>query len=172
MRRKDIYSAIGVMCIAAFFLLGTAFMPWKGVGFTWYSAPGLVPAILAFLLFLSGLLLFLRALFNRRFYARLATEETGGPPVEDDGQEVAAAKDLPPLLQSERWRVILVFALCAVYIFLLIGRLNYILATTIYMAAFIWIFKGGEWYKSLLVGLATAVAVWALFYKVFAVILP
>jgi len=40
------------------------------------------------------------------------------------------------------------------------------------VAAFIFVFKGGKWYKGLLVGLAMAAAVWALFYKVFAVILP
>ena len=40
------------------------------------------------------------------------------------------------------------------------------------VTAFIWIFKGGGWLKSILIGLITSVAVWFVFYKIFAVVLP
>ena len=57
MRKKDLISALGTMLIGLLFLIGTAFMPWKGSSFNWYGAPGLVPAILAGLLLLCGVVL-------------------------------------------------------------------------------------------------------------------
>ena len=69
--------------------------------------------------------------------------------------------ELPTFLKTEWWRICTVVLLLAAYIFGLIGRIPYIPATAIFVTAFIWIFKGGGWLKSLLIGLVTSVAVWS-----------
>ncbi|MGE5549580.1 MAG: tripartite tricarboxylate transporter TctB family protein [Bacteroidota bacterium] len=180
MRKRDIISGLGTMLIGVLFLVGSAFMPWKGSGFDWYGAPGLVPAILAGLLFLCGLILYLRAVSNEDFYARLEAEEAreiaeaAAQEAQTAGQSSTQVQELelPQFLRVERWRILTVIALLAAYIFLLVGRIPYIPATAIFVAAFIWIFKGGGWLKSASIGLITSVAVWFVFYRIFAVVLP
>lgn len=173
-------SGLGTMLIGLLFLAGTAYMPWKGSDFNWYGAPGLVPAILAGLLFFCGLGLYLRARSNSAFYARLEAEEAREK-AEAVAQEAQTAGEsstkvqeleLPAFLKVEKWRIITVIALLAAYVFVLIGNLSYIPATAIFVAAFIWIFKGGGWLKSVLIGAITSVAVWYVFYHIFAVVLP
>jgi len=180
LRKRDIISGLGTMLIGLLFLAGSAFMPWKGSSFNWYGAPGLVPAILAGLLFLCGLGLVLRARLNNAFYEHQEAEEAkekaeaAALEAQTSGQSSTHVQDveLPPLLRSERWRIITVVALLAAYIFVLIGRIPYIPATAVFVTAFIWIFKGGGWLKSILIGLITSVAVWFVFYRIFAVVLP
>ena len=180
MRKKDTISGLGTMLIGVLFLVGTAFMPWRGGSFNWFGAPGLVPAILAGLLFLCGLMLYLRARLNNAFYERLEAEgakekaEALAQEAQATGESSTQVQEtkLPEFLKSEKWRIVTVVALLAVYIFVLIGRIPYIPATAVFVTAFIWIFKGGGWLKSALIGLITSVAVWAAFYKIFAVVLP
>ena len=180
MRKRDIISGFGTMLIGVLFLVGTAFMPWRGSSFNWYGAPGLVPAILAGLLFLCGLILYLRARLNNKYYERQEAEEAkekaeaAAQEAQTTGQSSTQVQELklPDFLKTERWRIATVVALLAVYIFGLIGRIPYIPATAVFVTAFIWIFKGGGWLKSILIGLITSVAVWFVFYKIFAVVLP
>jgi len=180
LRKKDLVSALGTMLIGLLFLIGTVFMPWKGSSFNWYGAPGLVPAILAGLLLLCGVVLLFRTKLNNQFYERIEAEEAkekaeaAAQEAQTQGQSSTQVQELelPAFLKAERWRIVTVVLLLAAYIFGLIGRLPYIPATAIFVTAFIWIFKGGGWLKSLLIGLVTSVAVWAVFYKVFAVVLP
>ncbi len=180
MRKRDIISGLGTMLIGVLFLVGSAFMPWKGSTFNWYGAPGLVPAILAGLLFFCGLMLYLRALLNKGFYERQEAEEArekaeaAALEAQTAGQSSTQVHevDLPPFLKVERWRILTVVALLAAYVFVLIGRIPYIPATAIFVAAFIWIFKGAGLLKSALIGVITSVAVWFVFYQIFAVVLP
>ncbi|HOY88658.1 MAG TPA: tripartite tricarboxylate transporter TctB family protein, partial [Bacillota bacterium] len=69
-------------------------------------------------------------------------------------------------------RILITIGLAAVYIFVLMGRLPYMVSTGLYVAGFILAFKGGGIVKSLLIGAVTAVGVWLAFEKIFLVVLP
>lgn len=184
LHKKDMWSGIGTMVISLGFIIGALFMPWEEFGIQWYGSPGLLPVILGSFLFLSGLMLFIRAVGNSRFYQRLEEEKAKDKILEPEKSIIndERVKSLPFYLQSEKYRMLIVIGLCALYVFVLIGlklnlfglhiKLHYTTATAIYVAAFIWIFKGGNWLKSILVGVISSVTVWLLFEKVFLVFLP
>ena len=69
-------------------------------------------------------------------------------------------------------RIVLTIFLVSIYIFILLGRLPYMLATGIFVAVFILAFRGGGIVKAVLTGGLTAVAVWLVFEKIFIVRLP
>lgn len=66
----------------------------------------------------------------------------------------------------------LVMGLCAAYVFLLLGRIPYWLSTTVFVSAFIFLFKGASLVKSVAIGALTSIVVIFVFYKIFVVFLP
>ena len=180
--QKDLVSGMGAGVIGLGFVIGSIFMPWKGMGIEWYGAPGLLTLILGALLLLSGLRLFQRAARNSSFYQKLEEENAKDKILEPEKAVDDKVRNLPFYLQSEKYRMLIVVCWCAIYTFLLIGlkislfglhfKLHYTIATAIFVTGFIWIFKGGGWLKCLLIGTSASVAVWLIFEKVFLVFLP
>lgn len=118
------------------------------LGAALYTAPGLVPGLLGFVLLLLGVVLALRGLRAR-----------------DAGQ-----------LSSFRWgNTALVLALCVGYAVGLIGRLPFWLATFLFVTAFVAIFEYPERRRMALApvyGAATSLVVTYAFETVFFVRLP
>lgn len=169
------------MAIGILFFLGGMRMPWKMREYPWFVGPGFVPCILSTLLFLLGLILFMRTLLRKR---RAGVREPGKlpaasakPATVEPGRASARVTDQRKTSGSGRlgdpgFRLLLAMGLCALYVFLLLGRIPYWLATSLFVAGFILAFKGGGLVRSAIIGVATALAVIFVFYKVFTVFLP
>jgi len=169
MRRTDIIFGILIVAVAGAFAVMSLMMPWYGSEWGIIAAPGLVPLMLSILLLITGLILLLRAVFSKSFYRSL--EEQAGDEAAENGCE---KQDQSEKLNKEpAWkRILITIGLAAVYIFVLMGRLPYMVSTGLYVAGFILAFKGGGIVKSLLIGAVTAVGVWLAFEKIFLVVLP
>jgi len=175
MRKSDIIFGIITIAIAGAFGVMSLMMPWHESEWGVFAAPGLVPLILSVLLLLTGLILILRALYAKGFYrslAELTAKDTKIMEADEDG--TGANKGQGEAMKSEPgWkRISLTIGLAAVYVFLLLGRLPYLLSTGLFVSVFIFVFRGGGVIKSLLIGAATSVGVWLVFEKVFLVVLP
>ena len=171
MRRADMVAGLIIIVVAAAFAAGSLAMPWDGSEWGIYAAPGLVPLLLSVILILTGLVLVLRSALANVYYAKLqqaAMEEAASIEVSEDLKEKGnVSKSVP-----EWKRIVLTVALVSVYIFLLLGRLPYMIATAIFVAVFILAFKGGGIVKAVLTGGLTAVSVWLVFEKIFIIRLP
>lgn len=172
MRRADMYAGLVIIAVSAAFGIGSLAMPWLESEWGVYAAPGLVPLLLSVLLLITGLVLVLRSIMSKSFYAaleRAAAEDAAmmGASSEDYKEKGNVSKSVP-----EWKRIVLTILLVSIYIFILLGRLPYMLATGIFVAGFILAFKGGGIVKAVLTGSLTAVAVWLVFEKIFIVRLP
>ncbi len=175
MRRTDTIFGIITIAIAGAFGVMSLMMPWYDSEWGVFAAPGLVPLILSILLLLTGLILIFRALYAKGFYKsleELIAKDTTIMEADDDA--TGANKEQGETMKSEPgWkRIALTIGLAAVYVFLLLGRLPYLVSTGLFVSVFIFIFRGGGVIKSLIIGAATSVGVWLVFEKVFLVVLP
>jgi hypothetical protein len=171
-RKKDFWSGSTISLVGLFFLVNSIQMPWRDVGFFWYGAPGLVPAILAGFLMMTGLILLMRAWKKGQFYQSENVSQSPKPKVAAEIKTAANLNKFQKLLETERNRIIAVLLISAIYIFILLGRIPYIAATAIFISGFILIFRGAGWLKSVLIALTTSLAVWLVFVKIFTVVLP
>lgn len=121
----------------------------------WYTAPGLVPLGVGVLLAFQGAILTLQSL------RRGGRWERG-----DMDRAVRGAGSRPAR------RVAVVALLLVVYVFGMVGRLHFTLASFIFLVAFMYMFRAGAWWKILLVSAGAAVAVSYLFEGVARVPLP
>lgn len=175
MRRQDLFSGLFLILVGGFFLRESVFvLPWKNTGYEWYGAPGFTPAILAAILIFGGAMLVWRSLKNDAFYDRWrALERTEQEAMRDSlGDEGGCEVNATGFLASEWKRATLTVALCAVYVFLLLGNVPYIVATAVFLATFILLFRGAGVLKTFLIAGIGSVSVWFVFYKIFAVFLP
>jgi len=174
MQKSDWWCGLAIILISLFFIGGSLAMPWSDKGFNWSGAPGLTPLVLAVLLGIPGIILMGRSRRNPEFYERLEKSLAENIVEEEDAREAEKpiGGELPGFLQSERIRMLLVIVLCAVYTFLLLGRLHYIAATAIFVAAFILVFRGAGWLKSGIIAVLVAVCVWLAFQQGLGVFLP
>ncbi len=174
MQKSDWWCGVAIVLISLFFIGGSLAMPWSDRGFDWTAAPGLTPVVLAVFLAITGIILMVRSRTNPKFYEQLE-KPTAQPAVE--GEEAGEAEEpaggeLPGFLRSERIRMVLVILLCAVYTFVLLGRLHYIAATAVFVGAFILVFRGAGWLKSGIIAVLVAVCVWLAFQQGFGIFLP
>ena len=121
----------------------------------WYTAPGMIPMMVAAILTVQGILLSIHSL--RR----------GGRWSRSDIAEVRQAARSAPVR-----RAALVALLLAVYVFGMIGRIHFTLASFLFMLAFMALFRAGAWWKVLLVSASAAVAISFLFQGLARVPLP
>lgn len=167
MEKADIRSGILIILIGVSFLLSSLRMPWSIYGYEWFACPGFVPSILAGVLMMLGIILLVRGISRKRL-------NEAGVDGSSDGKESSAQTPLKITHWTENptYRIMLTIGLCSAYIFLLLGRLPYWLSTTIFVTAFIFLFKGASLVKSIAIGALTSVVVIFVFYKIFVVFLP
>jgi hypothetical protein len=150
-------------------------MPWYESEWGIFAAPGLVPLILSILLIITGLILLLRAVYSKTFYKVLEEQIAKDAVImQPDAEASGANKEQGEAIKAEpEWkRILLTIGFAAIYVFLLLGRLPYLISTGIFVSVFIFVFKGGGIVKSVLIGAVTSVGVWLVFEKVFLVVLP
>lgn len=175
MRKTDLIFGVITIAIAGAFGVMSLMMPWYDSEWGIFAAPGLVPLILSILLMLTGLILLFRALYAKGFYKsleELIAKDTTIMEADEDGS--GANKEQGEAMKSEPgWkRIAITIGLAAVYVFLLLGNVSYLISTGLFVSVFIYVFRGGGIVKSLLIGATTSVGVWLVFEKVFLVVLP
>ncbi|MBP7566604.1 MAG: tripartite tricarboxylate transporter TctB family protein [Burkholderiaceae bacterium] len=133
------------------------------MGSTLYTMPGFMPGLIGATLIVLGLALCLRGWHRRRLAQTAAAARAG------------ADEPAPPLLNG---RVLATLALTLIYAVGLIGRVHFVLATTLFASAFVWTFTPPEVSPvrravgAVVAGLLTALAVFFIFEDVFLVRLP
>ncbi|HEY8541750.1 MAG TPA: tripartite tricarboxylate transporter TctB family protein [Pseudothermotoga sp.] len=147
---KDRITAIVFILLASFFLIGAILMPFK-TEYRKYGAPGIVPIVFSAIVILLNLIMF----FRKR-------EKTVSPQKTDlDRQRISA----------ENKRLLISVIVCLSYVFLL-GRLNFIVLTSIFVAALSLIFYRK---KPVLVIIASVLVTYGIYYifeKLFLLPLP
>jgi hypothetical protein len=121
----------------------------------WYTAPGLVPAGAAALLMVQG-----------AFLTFHAFKEGGGWKREDYARLKAA------LTNPSVKRAVLAASLLVAYVFGLVGRVHFILAGFLFLAAFMFLFKAAAWWKILLIAASASIAIGLLFEHLARIPLP
>lgn len=167
MDKADIRSGILIILVGVSFLLSSLRMPWSIYGYEWFACPGFVPSILSSILIILGAILFMRE-FSGKHRNKVDADSTP-----DD--KTPHSETLPKATHwtdNPTYRVMLVMGLCAAYVFLLLGRIPYWLSTTVFVSAFIFLFKGASLVKSVAIGALTSIVVIFVFYKIFVVFLP
>ncbi len=173
MRRADVRSGILIILVSLAFLLSSLRMPWGIYGYEWFAGPGFVPLVLSSVLALLGAILLVRGLRGSSIYREIEQSSEGRQP--EAGPEPAGAsvaRHHRSVLGDQLYRAVMVVAFCALYVFVLLGRLPYWLATTVFVAGFICGFKGGSLLKGIVVGAITSAAVIVVFSRIFGVVLP
>lgn len=156
--RSDLLGGAGWMVFGLLILAESLRMDrFTQMGATLYTMPGFVPGMIGGVLILLGGLLSLRGWRKHR--------------------ELAGTDDVPagPLINQ---RITITLLLSLVYAIGLIGRVHFVLATTLFVAAFVWLFTPEDVQRrkralaSVIAGIATALVVFLLFEDVFLVRLP
>jgi len=166
MRKADFFTSI-VLLVFAFTVTGMAFnMPrLEEKNINPYTAPGVVPGILGVIIFILALIMFIRTLRGSDFLPKF---------------KKGNMKSL--LSDAGTMRLLVSLAICLIYALVLIGNIPYILATFIFVLAFILCFdlkydavEGSRKriiVKALIQAVITSVAVSAAFEYLFLVDLP
>jgi hypothetical protein len=150
---SDIVVGSGIGALATFFLVGALQTPFATARWTWFNAPGFVPAVIAGVLLLQALLLVIRGLRRLR---------VSGPAWVGMRAEMAR-------WGAGRFVLTLLFALAFV---ILMGRVSFGALTGVWLFAMILVFRGTTPLKAALVAAVTAVTITWVFTHVFLVPLP
>jgi hypothetical protein len=121
----------------------------------WYTAPGIIPVGVSIVLILQGLALSVHAW------------RTGGRWADGDIDRVRQSLGSEPVRRTG-----LVALLLVAYVFLMIGRLHFTFASFLFMAAFMWLFRAGVWWKILLIAGAASVSISYVFQGLARIPLP
>lgn len=146
------------------------------MGATLYTMPGFVPGMIGATIILLGLLLAVRG-WRRQQAVALTFADAGAKPVDGlaDAAATAEVEPTPPLLNQ---RTVATLVLSLTYAVLLIGRVHFVVATTLFVGAFVWFFTPPEASTqrraafAVLGGVITALVVYFVFQDVFLVRLP
>ncbi len=157
--RSDIVGGAGWIVFGALVLFESLRMDrFTQMGATLYTMPGFMPGLIGCVLMLLGAVLILRGLGKRK------------------AETAATGEEAPTPLINQRTAYTL--ALCLIYACLLIGRVHFIGATTVFVAAFVWLFTPEDVsprkriIAAVIAGLATAITVDLVFEDIFLVRLP
>jgi putative tricarboxylic transport membrane protein len=126
------------------------FPEWGGI----YSNPGFVPFLLGLTLFSMSSYLLIRSLKRQGYPIRISRE---GLRLFFRSQVVI--------------RFFICFGLFALY-YTLLGRIPFIINTALYLFSSIMIFGRGKWYIALMISVATSIAVYLIFIRIFLIPLP
>ena len=154
MAKADFITSIVMILASIFILVATLYFPrfpeWGGI----YSNPGFTSFLLVLTLVSMNLYLLFRSL------------KGGGSQVRLTGEMVR--KFFQARLVK---RYFICLGLFILY-YLLLGRIPFIVDTALYLFLSIMIFGGNRWFMALVISLATSVAVYLVFLRIFLVPLP
>jgi hypothetical protein len=154
MAKADFITSIAMICAGVVILAVTLYFPrfaeWGGI----YSNPGFTPFLLVLALIGMYLHLLIRSL------------KRGGNRIRVTGEMVGN------FFQSRvAKRYFICLGLFVLY-YILLGRIPFIVDTSLYLFLSILIFGGGGWLKALVISVATSFAVYLIFLRIFLVPLP
>lgn len=134
---------------------------WRDLGGEFYASPGFMPTIIAAFLLVMAAILFANSLKGSSVSERLS--------------QLGAA--LPATLRSRTfWRAVVGLAIFAVYIFVLLGRLPFWLASLIVLLAILFYLNQPKGMKSIvtlaLIGVLSVAGIILLFQVAFSVPMP
>lgn len=142
MPRTDLPTSIGLILFGAFVLYESWRMPrFERIGGTIYSAPGLVPGILAAIVTLLGVVMLLRYLAAgsaARSAAAFVSTEAGAA---SQGHPAEAAEEPEAQAQPSTARLLWTLVLSVVFAAGLVGRMPFWLATFLFVFAYIVVFE-------------------------------
>ncbi len=125
MPKADFVVSILLMCFGVWIVIHSLQMPrFKEVGANPFSVPGIVPGILGTVIFILSLVVFIRSLTRKGYWLGLNRQT-----LKNFFQEIS--------LQ----RMLLTIFICIVYGILMVGSLNYYLATFIFILVFLILFQ-------------------------------
>ncbi len=125
MPKADFVVSILLMCFGVWIVIHSLQMPrFKEVGANPFSVPGIVPGILGTVIFILSLVVFIRSLTRKGYWLGLKRQT-----LKNFFQEIS--------LQ----RMLLTIFICIVYGILMVGSLNYYLATFIFVLVFLILFQ-------------------------------
>lgn len=152
----DFFVSIIILVLSIVVFVWSLQMPRPG---GWSTAPGLMPLFLSVTLFAMGIGLMVPAI-RKKGIARLASRVRG--------------------FSFRRWvneatgrRTLWIIFLTAFYIFVLLGRIRFEIASTIYLLATLFVFwKKGGWLPIVLVSVFLPLVLGIIFRGVFIILLP
>lgn len=158
LRKADLGMGVGLILFGLIVVVGSLRMSWdiahvQGAG--WYAAPGFIPLAVAIVIMLQGLLLTRHAL------------REGGRWERSDLAQIRVS-----LVSESTRRGGLVALLLVVYVFGLVGRLHFTLASFLFIATFILLFGKGPIWRALLISGAASVSISFLFQQLARIPLP
>lgn len=153
----ELISSLLLFCFGLFVLLSGLYMCFFAVTGTkvWYYSPGFFPAFVGCVLMLLSIVLLIKKLPAGGFH-------------------MVNFRIFDTVDKVKFIRLIVSVVMLAIYVFLLIGRLPFTIATFIYLASSMFVFrsKGFAIWKLLLISLVTTVLVYVFFGVVAGVPLP
>lgn len=156
LRKLDFVAGVVLSVLSIIFGIITLKMPWNGIsGGGVKAAPGILPIIVCGALFIMGIMLAVEGY------------KEGGKITADDlkaGSKVLTSK--------EALRIYLMIALIAAYIFGLLGRIHFAIATFIFLSVFFLMVKAGKWWTCLLLAAIVAGAITFAFGELIGIPLP
>lgn len=166
MPKADFVVSILLMCFGVWIVIHSFQMPrFKELGADPLSVPGIVPGILGTVIFILSLVVFIRSLARKGYRLGLNRQTLNNF-----------------LRESSLNRMLLTMLICIVYGIFMVGRLNYYLATFIFVLTFLILFqfrnledatgRGRLFALAVLQALLTAGIVGAVFRYLFLVDLP
>ena len=157
-RKADLLTGLGIAFFGLATIAVTLTFRWDLASVRqagWYTAPGILPVGVAIILVLQGTLLSVHAARN------------GGMP---EGGDVTRVRET--LTSAPVRRAAVTAVLLAVYVFVLVGRLHFTLASFLFLAAFMFHFRAAAWWKTLLISAGAAAGISFLFEGLARVPLP
>lgn len=156
MRKMDIVFGVILVLLGMFFAWQSYKMPWNGIsGGGVLAAPGLLPLIISIVLMLCGVILIVSAVKEG---TRITKED------------LKAA--LKVLKSKAAVRIYVMLVIIAGYIFGLVGRIEFTLATFIFLSVFFLYVKAGKWWGCLILAAVVAVAISFAFGTLIGIPLP
>lgn len=156
LRKMDQVMGILLTVLAIIFGIITLKMPWNGIaGGGVKAAPGILPIIVCGALAVMGIML------------AVSGYKEGGKITAADIK--AGAK---VLVSKEALRIYLMIFIIAGYIFGLMGRMHFALATFIFLSVFFLVVKAGKWWTCLLLAAVVAGAITFAFGELIGIPLP
>jgi len=155
MAKADFVTSICLLLFSLLIMFYTLFSfprfpEWGGI----YSNPGYVPFLLGLTLFFMSGYLLIRSLKRQGHLVRISRKGYG------------LFIRSPVVI-----RLLICFGLFVLY-YALLGRVPFLVNTALYLFLSIIIFGRGKWYIALIISVATSLAVYLIFIKIFLVPLP
>ncbi len=156
LRKLDIVFGAVLVVLGIVFALQSYKMPWNGIsGGGVMAAPGLLPLIVSLIIAVCGIILIVSAWKEG---ARISREDI---------------KDVFRTLGSRQAiRIYIMLLIIGAYIFGLVGRIHFALATFIFLAAFFLYVRAGKWWSCLILAAVVAAVISYAFGTLLSIPLP